>query len=682
MRFLPHRRGRNRLPLTQLASLFAPVSFQPHMPDSSQVSTPSAALRQRYAPLIWLAAIFFAIELLTRLALLIKTGDGVPAQLGSWLYLFAVGAAYDLIAFVYFAWPLVLFLWLVPSRFYVSRPARAILALLAIALLYTLMFVAAAEWLFWDEFESRFNFIAVDYLVYSREVIGNIRASYPVGKLLTLMMLIAGAIVYFTRRAWLPRDGGSRFRMRSAVTLIWLALTVIVTIAVDSEDKNRSSNAYVNELAGNGIYEFFSAYRNNELDYDRFYKTLPDADAFAKVREMLKTPDSRAVGTDAHDIARAIENPGPEKHLNVILVSVESLSGEYLTTFGSTKGITPNLDALVDKSLFFTDLFASGTRTVRGLEALALSVPPTPGQSIVKRPDNEHLFSLGSVFDSKGYDSMFVYGGYGYFDNMNYFFENNGYRVADRTNIPREKVHHGNVWGVADEDLFTLTMDEADKSYAQGKPFFAHVMTTSNHPPFTYPANRIDIPSGKGGRAGAVKYTDWALGDFLKRAESKPWFDDTVFVITADHCASSWGRSALPMNRYHIPLFIYSPKHIEPKRVDRLMSQIDIGPTLLGLLNFSYISRFYGYDLFKLEPGRERILLGNYQKAGYLRGDTLTILAPKQNVQQSIPKFDKSGDATPLTAPEPELIDQAIAYYQTASYRFGHGLMRETPAAP
>jgi phosphoglycerol transferase MdoB-like AlkP superfamily enzyme len=276
---------------------------------------------------------------------------------------------------------------------------------------------------------------------------------------------------------------------------------------------------------------------------------------------------------------------------------------------------------------------------------------------------------------------MFVYGGYGYFDNMNYFFEHNGYRVADRTNIPRNKVHHSNIWGVADEDLFTLTMDEADKSYAAGKPFFAQVMTTSNHPPFTYPENRIDIPSGKkSSRSGAVKYTDWALGDFLARAARKPWFEDTVFVITADHCASSWGRGALPMNRYHIPLFIYSPRHVEPGRVDRLMSQIDIGPTLLGLLNFSYTSQFYGYDLFKLEPGRERLLLGNYQKAGYVREQILTILAPKQSVQQSIPKLDKSGDAAPLGDARPELVDEGVAYYQTASYRFSHGLMSARPS--
>ena len=496
------------------------------------------------------------------------------------------------------------------------------------------------------------------------------------------MAFVTVPILYFTRRAWIPRDPGSRFRDRTAFALTWIAAAVLVTVFVDSEQKNRTDNEFVNELAGDGVYEFFSAYRNNELDYGKLYKVLPDRVAFDTVRDLIKTPEATFVNDDPHDIARRIENPAPEKHWNVVLISVESLSADFLSSFGNTKNITPNLDALASKSLFFTNLYASGTRTVRGLEALALSVPPTPGQSIVKRPDNEHLFSLGSVFDDHGYESTFVYGGYGYFDNMNHFFGNNGYRIADRTDIPRDKVHFGNVWGVADEDLFTLTMDQGDRAYTEGKPFFAHVMTTSNHPPFTFPANRIDLPSGKSGRDGAVKYTDWALGDFIKRASTKPWFDDTVFVITADHCSASWGRTSLPMYRYHIPLLVYSPKHIEPATIDRLMGQIDIPPTILGLLSFSYTSRFYGYDIAKVEPGRERVLLGNYQKAGYLRGDVLTVLAPKRSVQQTNPKFDNSGDATPVARVDTELVDEAVAYYQTASYRFGHGLMKNSDTPP
>ena len=146
------------------------------------------------------------------------------------------------------------------------------------------------------------------------------------------------------------------------------------------------------------------------------------------------------------------------------------------------------------------------------MEALTLALPPTPGRSLIKRPRNENLFTLGSVFRSRGYDTAFIYGGFGYFDNMNYFFGNNGYRVIDRTS-PGADITFANVWGACDEDLFRWTMREADASFAANKPFHFFVMTTSNHRPFTYPEGKIDLPSKESGRSGAVKYSDFAIGD-------------------------------------------------------------------------------------------------------------------------------------------------------------------------
>ena len=151
---------------------------------------------------------------------------------------------------------------------------------------------------------------------------------------------------------------------------------------------------------------------------------------------------------------------------------------------------------------------------------------------------------------------------------------------------------------MADEDLFTLTLRELDKRHAAGVKFFAHVMTTTNHRPFTYPEGRIDIPS-KTGRDGGVKYTDWAIGNFIERARSRPWFADTVFVIVADHTHKGRGRQELPPENYHIPMIIYAPAHVKPGRVDTLASQIDVAPTVLGLLNFSYRSKFFGHDILR-----------------------------------------------------------------------------------
>jgi phosphoglycerol transferase MdoB-like AlkP superfamily enzyme len=341
-----------------------------------------------------------------------------------------------------------------------------------------------------------------------------------------------------------------------------------------------------------------------------------------------------------------------------------------MTRFGNTQGITPRLDALAARGLLLTNLYATGTRTVRGLEALALAVPPTPGQSIVKRPNNDHLFSLGAVFKSKGYEVRFLYGGYGFFDNMNDFFDGNGYEVVDRLHIPPERIHHETIWGVADEDLFTQALLEADKAHAAGRPSFMQIMTTSNHRPYTYPDGRIDIPS-KSGREGGVKYTDWAIGDFIERASKKPWFDDTVFLIVADHCASSAGKSGLPVNKYLIPAIFYSPKHIKPAELDRMASQIDLLPTLLGLLNFSYRSRFLGYDLFDLEPGRERAFISTYQEVGYLRGARLVKLGPRRDHEVYKPDFaDGSAELLP---PDPELENEAVSWYQAAAWAYNHG---------
>lgn len=638
---------------------------EPPLPANPLSDSP---LRQRFRPLWWLGVIYVLLGAITRLVLLGMAGNGVPHNLLYWAYAFGVGLGYDLVTFVYVAWPLVLFLWLMPRRAYVSRIGQWVLYALGAVLLYWLMFVAVSELVFWNEFGTRFNFIAVDYLVYTTEVIGNIRESYPLGTWLSLLALAVLVVLALSRKGLRARDSGSRFLQRGKFVLTWLVLTVLISFAFKGTLKDRTDNVFVNELSGNGIYEFFAAFRSSHLDYSRFYTTLPEDQAFRDVRALIKTPEATFISDDPRDLTREIRHAGPEKHLNVVLISVESLSADFMKTFGDKRNITPNLDALVDQSLFFDNLYANGTRTVRGLEALSLSIPPTPGDSLVKAHNNENLFSVATVFNDRGYQSDFVYGGYGYFDNMNYYFNHNGYRAVDRNDIAKsDPIHHENVWGVADEDLYTLALRQMDSSHAEGKPFFLHVMTTSNHRPFTVPADRV--PQKNGTREAAVAYTDWSIADFIKRARSKPYFDDTIFVITADHCSSSAGRTSVPINRYHIPLWIYAPKHIQPQRVHRLMSQIDIVPTLLGLLNFSYRSRFFGYDLFQLEPGRERAFPATYEKLGYLHGDILTVLEPQRRLEQMRPDFD-TGDGTPVHPVEQPLVDQATAYYQVAAHMY------------
>jgi phosphoglycerol transferase MdoB-like AlkP superfamily enzyme len=635
-------------------------------------------LHPRFFPVYAYAAILVVVSTTTRLALLARP-DAVLASAGELPRIFGLGLLFDVAAAAYFCLPLAIYLAVLPQRVARSRVHRAFFVVLFAALAYGAVVLAVAEWVFWDEFAARFNFIAVDYLVYTNEVLGNIWQSYPVGKWLALLVIPALAI---TRKVSTPvlraLAHPAPLRARLAGLAPWIAAPIAALAFVSSDLKQQPGSDAANELSGNGAHDFFAAFRNNELSYPRFYATLPNAEALRIARELVGGDDPYWIDPALGGMHRVVFDPAPDKRLNVVLVSVESLGAEFLGEFGNPEGITPNLDALARESLAFTQVYATGNRTVRGMEALALSLPPTPGQSIVKRPHNEELFTLGSVFEDRGFDTAFVYGGYGYFDNLNYFFSNNDYRVVDRTSLPNEDIHYENIWGVADEDLFTLALREMDQSKRRGgaaRPFFMHVMTTSNHRPYTYPAGRIDIPPGTG-RSGAVKYTDYAIGDFLRRARGHEWFDDTIFVITADHGASARGTTRIPLLKYRVPLLVYSPRHIAPGRFDRLMSQIDIAPTLLGLLNMGHSSKFYGRDVLKAPEGSDRALVGNYQTLGYMKDGRLVTLTPGRKVEVSaLPP--ELGLPAPRGVSEERLREEAISLYQSASALYNGGLQRD-----
>ncbi|HEB97605.1 MAG TPA: alkaline phosphatase family protein [Sedimenticola thiotaurini] len=587
------------------------------------------------------------------------------------LRIFATGLVYDLAFYAYALVPFVLYLLLCPNRFWRSRVNRWLVHLIAFATVYGLGYIATAEWLFWQEFGVRFNFISVDYLVYRKEVTENIVQSYPLPLYLSVILAVT-LVVY----AWLGRRidrlfrSVEPFRRRLAYASAWLLLSLPAYVLVDQDLRSFSSNRYQRELAGNGPYQFFNAFRDNELDYYDFYYTLPDAEAWALLkREIGGIPPENGL----FDIRRAVDNPGTEQRLNVFLIMVESLSADFLDSLGGDKGLTPFLDRLAERSLVFDRFYATGTRTTRGLEAVTLSIPPTPGRSIVKRLGRESGFwSLGNVLGEKGYDVRFLYGGRAYFDNMGAFFSGNGYRVMDQSSIPDGEILFENAWGISDEDLYRQALKAADQAHADGRPFFFHLMTTSNHRPYTYPEGRVDIPPGTN-REGAVKYTDWALGDLLAKVEKKPWFDDTLFVIVADHYAGSAGMVDLPLREYRIPLFIYAPSRLAPRRISTLASQIDLAPTLLGLLNMDYRSAFFGRDILRMPAGRGRALIGNYQRLGLYDGRQMSILKPKRELARQLDPEKRRPTIVELQRPDAEM-KRDIAYYQGASYIYKHRL--------
>jgi phosphoglycerol transferase MdoB-like AlkP superfamily enzyme len=620
--------------------------------------------------LLWVLLLaFLAFNGAVRLGLVAYNG-----QLGlfaPWLLLPAmlIGALFDIGVATFFLLPLGLIVCAWPNT---RAGLRATLLTLLLPLVGVMVFVGASEFTFWNEFASRFNFIAVDYLIYTNEVIGNIRESYNMPLLLFTVAVASLGIWWIVARALRPHwRAPLSVRDRIGATVLLCIAPFVAIYALDARYKEFSDDAQATEIAGNGYFDFWHAFWANEIDYDRFYKTLPLQRALATFANEVAGARLEAT-VSQQPFEHNVVNTEPKKPLNVVLVSIESYSAEFIAAFGNKENITPATDRLATDGVLFTQLYATGTRTVRGLEALTLSVPPTPGHSIVKRPDNASLITIGEVFKESGYEPLYLYGGYSYFDNMNAFFSGNGYTVIDRTALTAEEIHFENIWGIADEDLFTLTLRELDKRHAAGVKFFAHVMTTSNHRPFTYPGGRIDIAS-KSGRHGGVKYTDWAIGNFVERARTKPWFDNTLFVFVADHTHKGRGRQELPLENYHIPMIFYSPAHLQPGRVDTLASQIDVAPTVLGLLNFSYRSKFFGHDILREGQQHPRALMANYLTVGYYEQGRIVELKPngRTRVVDAI-----TGHEVPEDALSKELIDDAISYYQVASRAYRRGELR------
>lgn len=648
---------------------------QTHAAAASELS---AAGISYFKPLWLMAALFLALSAVLRAFLWWRFGvaANVPAaQLPAMLVL---GALNDVVEALYLFVPLALYLVLTPARWHRRTAGRALLYGGAWLMAFGMLFVCAMEYFFFEEFDSRFNLVAVDYLIYPTEVIGDIRAEYPVAALSLIVGVLASSIVYVLRRSlvsWPAAQAaplGTRLRVLGAFVL----LIGVAILAWPADRLSVFRNRVADELTANGPANFFAAFRTNHIDYHAFYRRGDPL----KLQQLLAADLQRGGGhftnLPAGDLTRRFDaRPDGLGKLNVVLLSEESFGAEFVGSYGDSRHLTPEFDQLAKEGVLFRHAYSTGTRTVRGLEAFSASFPPIPSESIMKREGNEDIATWGKVMRGLGYHTSFLYGGFGAFDNMNAYFGGNGFALSDRSDIQNQKF--ANIWGVSDEDLFRHAIDYFDARTRDGAPFFSIVMSTSNHKPFMLPEGIPGIKAKGGGRDAGIRYADYSIGEFFREARKHAWFKNTIFVIAADHGARAYGKAALPLYSYEIPLLVLAPGHLQPRSVDTQTSQIDVAPTVLGMLGLPYQAPFFGQDVLHWPAGEPRTLLFNHNHdVALLRDGKLCILGLHQSAEcetyQRTP--GAPGPATtqfaPLERPDAELVDLATAYYQTAYDQF------------
>lgn len=638
--------------------------------------------------------IFYMIfSFIIRLGLYIWSFSDIDFSVVNIITVFTLGFIFDLGSISYILLPYAIYLLCFPTKWHGTKIDKVVTYTLFTVFTIILNFSFLAEITFWDEYQRRFNFISVDYLLYTYEVVENIQESYSIPLIvgtilsLTIIMIVLNTKKRIFKKTFLSQDViQSKFK---AVGLL-LVFVGIFQFGFKNEYAEQFDNQYESELSKSGVFSFFAAYNSNELNFNDFYKTLNAEKVAVGIRTLVKHNGILFPPNFKNPLARVIKPNVTTQTIkpNVMFICVESLNSNFMQRFGNTEHLTPYMDKLMTNSVSMTNLQATGTRTIRGLEAITMCVPPTPGRSIMKRENNKNLFTVGDIFREKGYSRTFFYGGDSHFDNMVTFFGNNGYDIVDRkkehrfddpittkrTRISDEEVTFENAWGACDGDLFEKVLKMTDDQFKTKQPFFNFVMTSSNHPPFTYPLGKIEVTSENSQREGAVKYTDFAVEQFMEKAKTKPWFKNTVFVFVADHNAYSAGRTEINVRKYHIPGFIYNLPNTPATELNQLCSQIDVFPTLFGYFGWTYKTKLFGKDVRYMRPNEERAFISNHRKLSLRKGNDLVILDSHKDSRFF--KWNKTDNSLIKIAENKALETEAILYYQSAYTLYKDGLMQ------
>lgn len=660
--------------------------------------------------LLAIAAGAVLVGLVLRLALV---GAWLPA--GAWLWpglpILVAGLVQDLAA-----WACLL---AVPAALLACapglRPGVTTVRVLLGAALAGLCFGGAVEWYFFDEFNARFNHIAVDYILYPHEVVTSIREGYPVWPWVG-GCLLAGAAIAWKPARWIAdaAPDGRTWRARLAAVGLWLATGAVGALWLAYAPALHGRDRRSTEIAANGVASLVRAAWSAHLFYRDYYAAPPPSAEATAAAERAKGPAGTAPAV-----------PGISQ---IVVVLEESFGSEFVGTLGGANACTPEFDRWSQRGLLFTNLIANGNRTVRGLEGVLASFPPVPPDSVVKRSGIAGMPTIASACAQQGFASEFIYGGFASFDHMAPWLLANGWgQIQDDgfiagSHFPATAFR--TAWGVDDATLLDAVLARQIAAKQAGERLCLTALTVSNHKPFLVPppfgkpkplstatilryllvgacaalalaglwwqargALGIPLLAGltllvaAGGavflvlkatpsdeRRTAVAFADHAIGSYLDGLERAGLLECSLVLIVGDHGARVYGAQEIPFPSYRIPALVLAPG-LRGERLDRLCSQVDLAPTLLGLAGIPAPAAWFGRNQRGLPARGGRAFLQHNRDIALLDDEACVILG----LQRTVGTYARSGDRLERTASDaggfPTRITAAEAVFAEAADR-------------
>ena len=546
---------------------------------------------------------------------------------------FITGARFDLATACYLLLPFAVLAHVPGMSFDRSPRVRRGFFWFFAAILGALTFLCLAEFEFFNEFQTRFNQLALQYLDQPEIVGGMVWYNYPVVRY-ALVWLVWMAVLIFGLRALLRWTYDNRPAHYAPLTHVGAIIALFSVFAIAMRggvareplrwgDAFTTQNEFTNQVGLNGLYALGNTVRNKLAKKnvaEQWVARMELADARAATRALLVERDETLIDPANRTVLRLdkeiddwleLKPLGPRPP-NVVLVIMESFSARFVGAAGAPGNFTPSFDALAKDGVFFSRAFSSGTHTHQGVFSSLLGFPNLPGYEYLMESfaGNQAFSSLPSILKSRGYQTHFVYNGNLAWDNMQGFLRKQGVTHFVGGASFGAGVKQDRVWGVSDADMLARANIEFEKAHRAGQPFFGLVLTLSNHAPFDLP-EPLPFPRTTGmgelnRRMDAMRYADWATGQFVEGAKRLSYLDNTLFVFVGDHGFHVPPKlSDVHLTYHHVPLLFYAPRMLSQRGVvsRTVVGQVNIAPSILGLLQVDAQAAHWGRNVFENDFG-------------------------------------------------------------------------------